>query len=81
MTHSAGPPQPGRRRPSVWHWLRPRSSRAFVLGICMAVGGLAGGVRAALDGEEIWTTLGIFGVGTIGVVLASAWIVTYARQR
>jgi len=81
MRHSASPPPPGRRRPSVWHWLRPRTSRAFVLGICMAVGGLTGGVRAAVDGKGIWTALGIFGVGVLGVALAVSWIVTYARER
>ncbi|WP_405680792.1 hypothetical protein [Streptomyces sp. NBC_01238] len=80
MKHSAGPTPPGRRRPNLWHWLRPRSSRAFVLGICMAVGGLAGGVRSAVDGKGIWTAFGIFGVGVLGVVLTLAWIVTYTRE-
>ncbi|MEU9321765.1 hypothetical protein [Streptomyces sp. NPDC048295] len=47
----------------------------------MAVGGLAGGVRSAMDGKGIWTAVGIFGVGVAGVVLAVAWIVTYARER
>ncbi|MEU7197015.1 hypothetical protein AB0B04_26390 [Streptomyces xinghaiensis] len=81
MKQSAGPPPSGHRHPSVWHWLRPRTSRALVLGVCMAVGGLAGGVRAAVDGEGIWTALGIFGVGALGVALAVSWIVTYARER
>ncbi|MEV7236972.1 hypothetical protein AB0N06_24320 [Streptomyces sp. NPDC051020] len=81
MKHSAGPPPPGRRRPDLWHWLRPRSSRAFVLGICMALGGLAGGVRSAVDGKGIWTSFGIFGVGVLGVFLTIAWIVTYTRER
>ncbi|MFI6057335.1 hypothetical protein [Streptomyces sp. NPDC051286] len=80
MKHSAGPP-PGRRRPNLWHRLRPRSSRAFVLGICMAVGGLAGGVRSVVNGKGIWTAFGIFGVGVLGVVLTLAWIVTYTRER
>ncbi|WP_175438978.1 hypothetical protein [Streptomyces vilmorinianum] len=75
MKRSAGP--------NLWHWLRPRSSRTFVLGLCLAVGGLAGGVRSAVDGKGIWTALGIFifGVGVVGVTLAVAWIVTYARER
>ncbi|MFJ2588809.1 hypothetical protein [Streptomyces sp. NPDC087538] len=81
MTHAAGPPTPGRRRPNLWHWLSPRGSRAFVLGVSMAVGGLAGGVRAAVAGKGIWTVVGVFGVGVAGVVLAVAWIVTYARER
>ncbi|MBM7443234.1 hypothetical protein [Streptomyces sp. HB132] len=76
----AGPPQPGRRCPSAGHLLRPRSSRAFVLGLCMSVGGLAGGVRAALDGKGIGTTLGIFGIGILGLIFAVAWVVTYARE-
>lgn len=81
MKHSAGPPPPGRRRPNLWHWLRPRSSRAFILGICMAVGGLVGGVRSAMEGEGIWKALGILGVGVLGVALCIAWIVTYAEER
>ncbi|MFD5190654.1 hypothetical protein ACFWMU_21325 [Streptomyces sp. NPDC058357] len=81
MTHSAGPPSPGRRRPNLWHWLSPRGSRVFVLGVSMAVGGLAGGVRSLVDGKGIWTAFGIFGVGVLGVVLTIAWIVTYARER
>lgn len=81
MTHSAGPPTPGHSRPNLWYRLSPRSSRSFVLGLCIAVGGLAGGVRSAMDGKGIWTAAGIFGVGVAGVVLAVAWIVTYARER
>lgn len=77
MTHSAGPPSPGRRRPNLWHWLSPRGSRAFVLGVGMAVGG----VRSMADGKGIWTAFGIFGVGVLGVVLTIAWILTYARER
>ncbi|NJQ02443.1 hypothetical protein [Streptomyces zingiberis] len=80
MTHSAGPPPPGRRGPSLRRRLTPHGSRAFVLGICMAVGGLAGGVRSAMDGNGIWTALGILGVGVLGVVLTVAWIMTYARE-
>lgn len=59
----------------------PRGSRAFVLGVGMAVGGLAGGVRSIVDGKGIWTAFGIFGVGVLGVVLTIAWILTYARER
>ncbi|MFB7211461.1 hypothetical protein [Streptomyces sp. NPDC056255] len=81
MSHAAGPPTPEHSRPSLWHWLSPRSSRSFVLGLCMAVGGLAGGVRSAMDGKGFWTAVGVFGVGVAGVVLAVAWIVTYARER
>ncbi|MFC9122873.1 hypothetical protein ACFTXO_24225 [Streptomyces sp. NPDC057067] len=47
----------------------------------MSVGGLAGGVRATLDGKGIGTILGIFGIGVLGLVLATAWVVTYARER
>ncbi|WP_405716800.1 MULTISPECIES: hypothetical protein [unclassified Streptomyces] len=81
MTHSAGPPPPGRRRPNLWHWLSPRGSRSFVLGVSMAVGGLAGGVRAAVAGEGIWKAAGIFGVGVLAVAFTVAWIVTYTRER
>ena len=79
--HRAGPPPPGRRSPSGWHWLLPRSSRLFVLGMCLAVGGLGGGVRAARDGDGILTVLGVFGSGLLGLALAIAYVTTYLRER
>lgn len=79
MTHSAGPPPPGRRRPKLRHWLRPQSSRTVVLGICMAVGGLAGGVRGVADGEEIWKSLAILGIGVLGVLIVVSYFVNYDR--
>ncbi|MDT0490669.1 hypothetical protein RM717_09140 [Streptomyces griseus] len=82
MTPPAGPPPlSGRRRTGLGGLLRPRSSRTFVLGLCMSVGGLGGGVRAAMDGEGIWRALGISGVGLLGLALTVAWVVTYARER
>ncbi|MFJ8752352.1 hypothetical protein ACIREO_23900 [Streptomyces sp. NPDC102441] len=47
----------------------------------MSVGGLAGGVRAVLDGKEIETILGIFGIGILGLAHTIAWVVAYARER
>ncbi len=75
MTHSAGPPPPGRRHPDLRHWLRPQSPRMVVFGMCMAVGGLAGGVRCAVVGKGIWTTLGILGVGILGVLIVVSYFV------
>ena len=75
MTHSAGPPSPGRRRPDLRHWLRPQSPRTVVIGVCMAVGGLAGGVRYAVDGRGIWTALGILCVGILGVLIVVSYFV------
>ncbi|MFF2511593.1 hypothetical protein [Streptomyces sp. NPDC058086] len=81
MTHSAGPPTRGRRRPDLWHWLRPQSSQTLVLGICFAVGGLAGGVRSALDGKGIWTILGTFAVGIFGLLIVVSFFVNYEDRR
>ncbi|GGJ14081.1 hypothetical protein GCM10010121_025840 [Streptomyces brasiliensis] len=80
MTHSAGPPTSGRRRPDLRHWLRPQSSRSVVLGMCMSVGGLAGGVRSAMDGKGIWTILGIFGVDIPGVAIGVGYFVNQADR-
>ncbi|MFE2289781.1 hypothetical protein [Streptomyces sp. NPDC059452] len=77
--HLTGPS--GRRPTGPWGLLRPRSSRTFVLGMLMSVVGLAGGVRAAMDGEGIWRALGISSVGFLGLALTVAWVVTYARER
>ncbi|MYW44870.1 hypothetical protein GT346_16445, partial [Streptomyces sp. SID161] len=73
-------PPPGRRRPDPRHWSRPRSSRTLVLGMCMSVGGLAGGVRSAMDGKGIWTDLGIFGVGILGLVIVVSYFVDQAER-
>ncbi|MEU0920410.1 hypothetical protein ABZ384_23515 [Streptomyces cyaneofuscatus] len=53
----------------------------FVLGMCLAVGGLGGGVRAARDGEGVLRALGIFGSGLLGLALAVAYVVNYRRER
>ncbi|MFI6056034.1 hypothetical protein ACIBCO_38935 [Streptomyces violascens] len=68
MTHSAGPPRRGRRRPDLRHWLRPKSPQTLLFGICMSVGGLAGGVRAVMDGKGIGTVLALLGLGVFIVV-------------
>ncbi|MFJ8847449.1 hypothetical protein ACIRFF_31640 [Streptomyces cyaneofuscatus] len=52
----------------------------FVLGMCLAVGGLGGGVRAARDGDGILTVLGVFGSGLLGLALAIAYVLTYLRE-
>ncbi|MEF9906727.1 hypothetical protein [Streptomyces sp. P9-A2] len=57
-----------------------QSSRTLVLGICMAVGGLAGGVRSAVGGEGIWKTLGVFGVGVLGVLIVVSYFVHRADR-
>lgn len=66
-----GPPSVRRRagRPSKRRMLQPQSSQGFVLGGIMSVGGLIGGVRALLDGTEARTTLGLFGIGALGLAL------------
>ncbi|MFC0844782.1 hypothetical protein ACFH04_13840 [Streptomyces noboritoensis] len=43
--------------------------------MCMAVGGLAGGVRSALDGKGLWTALSILGAGILGVVVVVSYFV------
>ncbi len=44
-THAWAPP------PDLRHWLKPRVRGLLTLGMSMSVGGLAGGVRSALDGK------------------------------
>ncbi|MFL4949890.1 hypothetical protein ACJ6WE_21650 [Streptomyces sp. MMS24-I31] len=80
MTHSADPPTSGRRRPDLRHWLKPQSSPSVVLGICMSVGGLVGGVRSAMDGNGNSTILGIFGVGILGVAIVVGYFVNQADR-
>jgi hypothetical protein len=47
----------------------------LVFGFCFAVGGLAGGVRSALDGKGIWTILGLFGLGIFGLLVVVSYFV------
>ncbi|MFD7165447.1 hypothetical protein [Streptomyces violascens] len=75
MTHRAGRPPPGRRRPDLRHWLKPRSSQTLVLGICMSVGGLAGGARGVMDGRGICTNLATVGAGVLGVLIVVSYFV------
>ncbi|MEU7425054.1 hypothetical protein [Streptomyces sp. NPDC040750] len=46
----------------------------------MSVGGLAGGVRPAVDGKGIWTILGIFGLGILGVLIVVGYFVNQADR-
>ncbi|MEW1724434.1 hypothetical protein [Streptomyces sp. NPDC093109] len=80
MTHKRETPDPRRRRFRPWHWLTPRGSRTLILGICAAVGGLAGAVRAVADGAGILSVLVLFMIGALGVLLAIAYIVAYSRE-
>ncbi|MFB8142311.1 hypothetical protein [Streptomyces parvus] len=47
----------------------------------MSVGGLIGGVRALLDGAEARTTLGLLGIGALGLALTVSGVVAYFRER
>lgn len=49
--------------------------------MCLAVGGIGGGVRTARDGEGILRALGISGSGLLGLALAIAYVSTYLRER
>ncbi|MEU0038800.1 MULTISPECIES: hypothetical protein [unclassified Streptomyces] len=53
----------------------------LVFGFCMSVGGLAGGVRSALDGKGIWTILGTFAVGIFGLLIVVSFFVNYEDRR
>ncbi|MFE5840402.1 hypothetical protein ACFQ7N_02005 [Streptomyces niveus] len=81
MTHSSNHHSSRRRRLRPWHWFKPRGSRTLALGICAAVGGLAGSARGAVDGMEILKVLGLLGIGILGVLLTIGYIVNYAKER
>ncbi|MBQ0827532.1 hypothetical protein [Streptomyces tagetis] len=57
------------------------SSRTAVLGFFMAVGGLAGGLRGAVDGEGVWAVLGLFALGLLGVLLVVRYFVRLDGRR
>ncbi|MEU2676078.1 hypothetical protein ABZ638_04215 [Streptomyces sp. NPDC007107] len=78
MTPSRDTPSP-RRRP--WYRSAPTGSRTFVLGMCMAVGGIAGAVRGAMEGARLLETAGLLGLGLLGVLLTVAWVLNYSTKR
>ncbi|MER5819218.1 MULTISPECIES: hypothetical protein [Streptomyces] len=51
-----------------------------MLGVFMCVGGLVGGARGLLDTTEIRMTLGLLGIGVLGLGLTVSWIVTYIQE-
>ncbi|MFE3600718.1 hypothetical protein ACFXP3_19205 [Streptomyces sp. NPDC059096] len=53
----------------------------FVLGICVAVGGIAGSIRGAADGMGVLKVVGLLAVGMLGVLLTISYIVNYAKER
>lgn len=55
-------------------------SHTLVLGILAAVGGIAGSVRAVGRGEEVLVVLALLGVGVLGVALAVAYVMDYAKR-
>ncbi|MFJ2555160.1 MULTISPECIES: hypothetical protein [unclassified Streptomyces] len=71
----------GRRRPRLGRWFAPRGSRTFVLGICVAVGGISGSIRGAMDGTGILEVAGLLGLGILGVALTIRYVVLYAREK
>ncbi|MBM7054629.1 hypothetical protein JS521_12345 [Streptomyces sp. RHZ10] len=75
-----GPPPPRRRSPIRWH-AQPQSSQGFVLGGIMSVCGLIGGVRALLDGTEARTTLGLLGIGALGLAITVSGVLAYFQKR
>ncbi|WP_189967271.1 hypothetical protein [Streptomyces violascens] len=47
----------------------------------MSVGGLAGGVRAVMDGKGIGTVLALLGLGVFGVLVVVGYFVNYEDRR
>uniref|UniRef100_A0AAU3GT02 Uncharacterized protein n=1 Tax=Streptomyces sp. NBC_01401 TaxID=2903854 RepID=A0AAU3GT02_9ACTN len=80
MTHARD--TPARPRPRRWPWYRyaPQGSRTFVLGICAAVGGIAGSIRAVAEGGGFLEVVGTFAVGVFGVLLSVAWVLNHDRR-
>ncbi|GAA3646348.1 hypothetical protein GCM10023079_40020 [Streptomyces chitinivorans] len=56
-------------------FLKPSGMRAFVLGVSLAVGGLAGGVRMLAEGAEV-----LKGVGAIGTLIALVCALERSRR-
>ncbi|MFE6933726.1 hypothetical protein ACFVDT_17055 [Streptomyces sp. NPDC057699] len=78
MTPSRDTPSP-RRRPR--YRSAPTSSRTFVLGMCMAVGGIAGSIRGVMEGARFLETAALLGLGLLGVLLTVAWILNHSSKR
>ncbi|WP_406146796.1 hypothetical protein [Streptomyces sp. NBC_01012] len=77
-THSRDTPSTPRRRP--WYRYAPQGSRTFVLGLCAAVGGIAGAIRAVVEEGGFLEVAGTFAVGVLGVLLSVAWVLNQDRR-
>ncbi|MEU5436062.1 hypothetical protein AB0G73_22155 [Streptomyces sp. NPDC020719] len=53
----------------------------LVFGICMSVGGLAGGVRSALDSKGLGTILATFALGIFGLLIVVSYFANYEDRR
>lgn len=60
--------------------LRPRGGRMLILGVSLAVGGLAGGVRGLSDGGGLLVGAAQLALGIVGVALAAACVVEYGKR-
>ncbi|MBN3928749.1 hypothetical protein IQ279_03670 [Streptomyces verrucosisporus] len=61
-------------------FLKPSGMRAFVLGISLAVGGLAGGVRTLAEDAEVLKGVAALGVGAIGTLIALVCVLERSRR-
>ncbi len=61
-------------------FVRPSGLRAFVLGVSLAVGGLAGGTRILVEGAEILKGVVALGIGGIGTLIALACVLEYSKR-
>ncbi|WP_240137766.1 hypothetical protein [Streptomyces sp. MUM 178J] len=60
--------------------LLSRTHRTLILGVLASVGGIGGFITAVTQGAGIVEILGALAVGVMGLLLATGYIVGYARR-
>ncbi|MFI0736706.1 hypothetical protein ACH4PU_01165 [Streptomyces sp. NPDC021100] len=52
----------------------------LVLGVCASVGGFAAAIRGVTSGASVFEVLAALGIGALGLALAIAYVVDFARR-
>lgn len=61
-------------------FVKPRGMRTFVLGVSLAVGGFAGGIRAFAEGAGPFRGAALVALGAVGTAIALACVLEQSRR-
>lgn len=88
MAHAgSGPPSKCKRKGdsayrkrALASFLKPSGLRAFILGVSLAVGGFAGGIRILMEGVEVIRGVAALGIGIMGSLIALSCVLENSKR-